>query len=66
MTHDERLAALRMELARQDAALEEARQQAEALAGAPIEVPEEWLREVDDACTPKGMIPRALVMGIRG
>ena len=66
MTHDEKLEQLRMELARQDEALDQARQQIEALADLPIEVPESWLREFDDACAPQGMVPTALVIGIRG
>jgi len=66
MTHDEKLEQLRMELARQDEALDQARQQNEALADLPIELAESWLREFDDACAPQGMIPTALVIGIRG
>jgi hypothetical protein len=66
MTHDEKLEQLRMELARQDEALDQVRPQIEALADLPIEVPESWLRELDDACTPQGMIPTAIVIGIRG
>jgi hypothetical protein len=66
MTNDEKLEALRMELARQDAALDNARQQMEAFADLRIEVPESWLRELEDACAPQGMVPTALVIGIRG
>ena len=66
MTHDEKLERLRMELARQDEALDQARQQMEGLAGLNIEVPEAWLRELEDACEPQGMIPSAIVIGIRG
>ena len=66
MTHDEKLEQLRIELARQDGALDHARQQMEALASFNIEVPEAWLREFEDACEPQGMIPSAIVIGIRG
>lgn len=66
MTHDEKLEQLRMELARQDAALDQAREQLEALGDLPFEVPQEWLRELEEACTPAGIIPTALVIGIRG
>jgi hypothetical protein len=66
MTHDEKLEQLRMELVRQDEALDQARQQMEALAGLSVEVPEAWLRELEDACEPQGMVPAAIVIGIRG
>ena len=64
MTHDEKLTELRMELARQDASLDQARQQIEALTDHPIEVPEAWLREVEDACVPR-VTSVAIVIGIR-
>lgn len=66
MTHDEKLEELRMELARQDAALADARQQIEALGDLPIEMPHGWEREIEEACAPMGTIPTALVIGIRG
>jgi hypothetical protein len=66
MTHDEKLEELRMELARQDAALAEGRQQIEAIGDLPIEMPHGWERDIEEACMPKGMIPTALVIGIRG
>lgn len=66
MTHDEKLEKLRMELARQDAALEEARQQLESLGDIPFEVPNDWLKEIEDACAPPPMVPVAIVVGIRG
>lgn len=66
MTHDEKLEQLRMELARQDEALDDARQQIEALGDLSFELPESWLRDFDDACAPQGMIPTAIVIGIRG
>jgi hypothetical protein len=66
MTHDEKLEQLHMELARQDAALDQARDQLEALGDLQFEVPQEWLRELEEACAPAGIIPTALVIGIRG
>lgn len=66
MTHDEKLEQLRMELARQDAALDQARQQLEALGDLQFEVPHDFFRDLEQACTPVGVIPTALVIGIRG
>ena len=66
MTHDEKLEQLKTELARQDAALAEARQQLESLGDVQLDVPQEWLRDLEQACTPAGIIPTALVVGIRG
>lgn len=66
MNQDEKLEQLRMELARQDEALDQARQQMEALPDLRVVVPESWLRELEDACSPQGMIPTAFVIGIRG
>ncbi|MEA2748121.1 MAG: hypothetical protein QOI41_2264 [Myxococcales bacterium] len=66
MTHDEKLEQLRMELARQDAALDEARQQMAALAELPFEVPTEWLNEIEEACAPPPILRGAIVVGIRG
>lgn len=66
MTHDEKLEQLHMELARQDAALEDARQQMEALGDLPLDVPGEWLKEIEEACSPPPMVPGAIIVGIRG
>lgn len=66
MTHDEKLEQLRMELARQDTVLEEARQQMEAIGDLPFEVPAEWLKEIEEACAPPPMVPGAIIVGIRG
>lgn len=66
MTQDEKLEQLRMELARQDAALAEAREQMDALGPLPFDVPLEWLTEIEEACAPPPMIPVAIVVGIRG
>ena len=64
MTNDEKLTELRMELARQDQAFDNARQQIEVLADLPVEVPEEWLREIEDACVSR-VASTAIVVGIR-
>ncbi len=66
MTHDEKLDQLRKDLARQDAALAQAREQLESLGDIHFDVPKEWLRELEEACAPAGIIPTALVVGIRG
>jgi hypothetical protein len=66
MTQDEKLEQLRMELARQDAALDEAREQMEALGDLRFDVPADFFRELEQACAPTGMIPTAIVIGIRG
>lgn len=66
MTQDEKLEKLRMELARQDAALDQARQQLEALGDLQFEVPQEWLKDIEDACAPPPMVAVAIVVGIRG
>jgi hypothetical protein len=66
MTQDEKLEQLRTELARQDAALDEAREQMEALGPRRLDVPADFFCELEQACTPTGMIPTALVIGIRG
>jgi hypothetical protein len=66
MTHDEKLEALRMELARQDQALDDAREQLEAFTDIPVEVIGPLCRDLEDACAPQGMVPTTLVIGIRG
>lgn len=56
---------LRVELARQDEALERAREQLEAMAGLDVRVPASWLRELEDASAPRAFAPIPLVSGIR-
>jgi hypothetical protein len=63
--NDEKLTALREELARQDAALHHARQEIETFGDHSIDVPEEWLRAIEDACTPQVVIAAPIVFGIR-
>lgn len=67
MTIDEKLEELRKELARQDAELETAMK---ALSDAPANVslvmPEDMLRELEDACAPRvARSPVPIVSGIR-
>lgn len=65
MTHDEKLTALQQELARQDAALDHAREEIESLGDHPIDVPQEWLQAIEDACAPQVIVPAAPIYGIR-
>lgn len=65
MTHDETLAALHADIARQDSELELARQQLEGIGDQRVEVPEDFLRALEDACAPAATTPAAIVIGIR-
>jgi hypothetical protein len=68
MTHDERLEALRMELARQDQALEDAMRSFEGRGDVPVPVDPSFLRELAEACEVRApqVIAQPLVFGIRG
>ena len=66
MKHEEKLAELQAELARQDEALATAMRAVEELGDVDIRIAAEALREIEDACTPRAsVISQPLYVGIR-